>query len=287
MKFLRPALWLLAVAACTSCAGSGEGLDENARPVGEEPAPGPGSANPLYKEIQDTVFTPICIACHQGGNAPLGLRLDAASSYAMLVGVPSVQVPLLLRVEPGDPGRSYLVRKIEGTAATGGRMPLGGPALPQDRIDLIRAWIAAGASADAATGAGRSFTVGATVPAADEKLEVAPDRIILVFSSPVDSSLAVAGTLTLSRRNENATNAGEARWRSVALAGVDGPHANPAVLYLTPAAPLTAGQYRVSLRGVSAPALADAFGRVLDGDGDGHPGGDFEFRFEVLGGAVP
>jgi hypothetical protein len=43
----------------------------------------------------------------------------------------------------------------------------------------------------------------------------------------------------------------------------------------------------VTLRGGSATALADAYGRILDGDGDGHPGGDFEFSFELRGGAAP
>ena len=98
-----------------------------------------------FQEIQDTVFTPICTQCHIGANAPQGLRLDAANSYAMLVNVASSEVSNLLRVNPGNPDQSYLVQKIQGNAAVGGRMPLGQAALPQDRIDLIRQWIAAGA----------------------------------------------------------------------------------------------------------------------------------------------
>lgn len=287
MRSARTVVWSLAIAACTSCAGSGEGLDENARPVGEAPPTGPGSGNALYREIQDTVFTPICVACHQGGNAPLGLRLDAASSYAMLVGVASVQAPSLMRVEPGDPDGSYLVRKIEGTAATGGRMPLEGPPLAQDRIDLIREWIAAGASADAATRAGPPFVVDATVPTAGEKLAAAPDRILVAFSSPVDPALAAAGTIALDARDDGAAIVGAPGWQSVAVASVEVSLANPTVLYLKPAAPLAVGQYRMRLQGQAAPALADVNGHVLDGDGDGRAGGDFELNFEVLGGAVP
>ena len=79
-------------------------------------------------------------------DAPQGLRLDAANSYALLVNVASAEVPGLLRVNPGNPNASYLVQKIEGTAAVGVRMPANGPPyLPQDRIDLVRRWIAAGA----------------------------------------------------------------------------------------------------------------------------------------------
>jgi hypothetical protein len=46
---------------------------------------------------------------------------------------------------PGDPDNSYLVQKLEGTAAVGGRMPQGGPFLDQATIDLVRQWISDGA----------------------------------------------------------------------------------------------------------------------------------------------
>jgi hypothetical protein len=77
---------LLVLAGCGS--GNGEGLDEGGQPV----APAP-PANTDFQQIQDTVFTPICTACHAGAAAPRGLRLDAANSYAMLVNVASVEVP--------------------------------------------------------------------------------------------------------------------------------------------------------------------------------------------------
>jgi hypothetical protein len=55
----------------------------------------------------------------------------------------------MLRVRPSVPDSSYLVHKIQGTQASvggsGGQMPLGGAPLSQSQIDLIRAWIAAGA----------------------------------------------------------------------------------------------------------------------------------------------
>ena len=83
------------------------------------------------QSIQDNVFTPICTACHAGASAPLGLRLDAGNSYNNLVGIPSVEVPALQRVRPGDPDNSYIIQKLEGRAAVGGQMPLGGPPLSQ------------------------------------------------------------------------------------------------------------------------------------------------------------
>ena len=135
----------LSVALIAACApGSGDGLDASGRPIGE--APDPGDA-PTLANIQARVFTPICIICHIGAGAPQGLRLDEASAFDNLVDQPAVEVGLL-RVEPFFPDRSYLVQKIEGTASVGAQMPFGGPRLPDEDIQLIRDWIAAGALPD-------------------------------------------------------------------------------------------------------------------------------------------
>lgn len=97
-------------------------------------------------EIQ-AIFSSRCIACHNSNNAPHALVLDPASvSYANLVNVASKEVPSLKRVQPGDPNNSYLVQKVEGTAAEGGRMPLGRAPLTAEQIALIRRWISEGAN---------------------------------------------------------------------------------------------------------------------------------------------
>jgi hypothetical protein len=100
-------------------------------------------------QIQNEVFTPICSACHTGPTSnilPSGMNLSSAGdSFAALVGVTSIQVPALDRVEPGNPDDSYLIRKLEGTQSVGMRMPQGGPFLDQDTIDTIRQWISDGA----------------------------------------------------------------------------------------------------------------------------------------------
>ena len=132
----------LAVAGCGG--GSGEGLDANGRPLGEGDDPsGPMTAS--FRSIQSHVFTPVCIACHAGAAAPRGLRLDATNSYALLVDIASSEVPALKRVAPGDAANSYLVQKLEGHQAVGARMPLGGPYLDAQTINLIRQWIDNGA----------------------------------------------------------------------------------------------------------------------------------------------
>lgn len=142
----------LALAALASCGGgSGEGLDANGRPLTENGGTGTGTGTklqPTFASIQANVLTPICVGCHAGAAAPAGLRLDESSSYALLVGVASAEAGSLKRVAPGNPGDSYIIQKLEGRAAVGARMPLGGPYLDQATIDVIRQWIANGAAKD-------------------------------------------------------------------------------------------------------------------------------------------
>lgn len=116
---------------------------------GEFTITSPDAMGPTLDQIQANVFTPTCSGCHTGpagDTLPAGMDLsDADASFMNLVGVASIQEPSLSRVEPGDPDNSYLVHKIEGTAGTGGRMPLGLPPLDPAVIDDIRQWIADGA----------------------------------------------------------------------------------------------------------------------------------------------
>lgn len=137
--FVLPVIFpVCALSACGP--GSGEGLDNNGQPLNESVVVSPSP----YRQIQDKVFTAICTQCHTGAGVQ-GLALDDGVSYGNLVGVPSTEVPALKRVVPGDPGASYLVQKIEGTADVGSRMPLGQAPLDPALIALIRDWIAGGA----------------------------------------------------------------------------------------------------------------------------------------------
>lgn len=240
-----------------ACAGSGDGLDENGRPG--EPGDGDGVLTPDLQSIQDEVFTPICTQCHAGASAPAGLRLDAASSYGALVGVPSSEVPSLLRVKPGDPGNSYLVQKLEGRAAVGDRMPLGQPALPDATIAVIRQWIAEGAPNVASSGDARLAVQTASASA---------KVISIALTRGVDASLVNATTVTL-ERTSGAADATVVRSRASVS------DHNDALILLVPERALEPGRYRVSLRGTGPAALADWNAVVLDGDGDGNPGGDW------------
>lgn len=159
---MRPAQLGLAIAALAlaACAGNGEGLDQNGNPIGSSSSSSSGSssgsgsgsssgATVAFETIQDQVFTPICSVCHQGAGAPEGMQLSAGQAYAMIVGVPSQEVPTLDRILPDNPDESYLVQKIMGTAAVGAQMPDGcpitQPCLDAATIDLIRQWVSEGA----------------------------------------------------------------------------------------------------------------------------------------------
>jgi hypothetical protein len=128
---------------------NGDNCPVDANP-GQENTDGQGAGDacetqsgPSFSEIQ-AIFNSRCVSCHGFSG---GLSLSSSVSHGNLVNVPSSQIPSLDRVEPGDPDNSYLVWKIEGRAGvSGSRMPLGGPFLSQDSINLIRDWIAAGAS---------------------------------------------------------------------------------------------------------------------------------------------
>src|SRR5580704_5152468 len=97
----------------TSCAGNGAGLNAEGLPIGSSSGGGTEPLTADFQSIQDNVFTPICSPCHSGASAPEGLQLDAAHSYALLVGVPSTEVPSIKRVNPGNPDSSYIVLKLE------------------------------------------------------------------------------------------------------------------------------------------------------------------------------
>jgi len=107
----------------------------------------PAASAPTLTQLQTEVFTPSCAVsgCHTGGSPPQGLNLSAGQTFGNTVNVPASEVPSLDRIEPGDPDASYLVRKVEGTASVGGRMPLGGPPLSNSQIQAIRDWVSAGA----------------------------------------------------------------------------------------------------------------------------------------------
>jgi hypothetical protein len=280
MKNGRFTFWAaLGLVSCAAgCAGNGKGLDQNGQPIGSGGNPG-GPVTADFQSIQANVFTPICSVCHIGAGAPEGLQLDAAHSYNLLVGVPSVEQPNLLRVKPSDPANSYMLHKIEGAAGiVGGRMPLGETPLPQATIAAISQWITNGAP-NAPAVAASSFEVQGTVPLDHEMVTVPLPRIVVTFTQEVDASLVNESTVTVERManprldQESPMAAGSARSVAVtrALAGL-----NPSVLLITPNAQLAPGAYRVTIRGSGGGAVANLNATTLGADQS------FEFTVEPV-----
>lgn len=112
---------------------------------------------PTFSSIQSEIFQTTdsagraaCANCHNpngGAFRQVGLDLSSDAAYNLLVGVPSVERPGMLRVAPGDPENSYLMHKIEGRPGIVGlRMPRSGPPyLTDGQIQIIRRWIEIGA----------------------------------------------------------------------------------------------------------------------------------------------
>jgi hypothetical protein len=117
----------------------------------------------------------LSISCHRSGsNYPPNLgpgvgdgavvATDAVlADVSMSLGMPSIEVPDWLRVKKGDPERSYLMRKLDGSERCGDlaclvvigspkpcgeRMPGGDSALPleAEEVRRMRDWIKQGAN---------------------------------------------------------------------------------------------------------------------------------------------
>jgi hypothetical protein len=239
------------------CAGNGDGLDANGRPLGD--ATGSVTLSADFQSIQDNVFTPICSVCHVGGSAPMGLRLDAANAYNLLVGVPSTEVPSILRVKPGDPDNSYIIQKLEGHASVGARMPFGGPYLSTDTVAFIRQWISNGAppSSSAPAPAEEHFTLNNVVPDGSESLSVSPPQIVLAFNRDLDASQVAAGSARITK-----LDAGTGRAIEVSPARLSQPNGNARALMIWPLQGLGAGRYQVSIQTALPPGVADLNGHM-------------------------
>ncbi len=80
------------------------------------------------------IFEQNCVQCHSGGALASG-GLSLTSYDTIIKGGNSG-----LAVVPGDAANSRLVNYV-----VAGKMPQGGPHLPQAEVDLITAWVQAGA----------------------------------------------------------------------------------------------------------------------------------------------
>jgi hypothetical protein len=272
MKIIRAAagglsgVVALGVALLAACAGNGEGLDANGQPL----VPGGAAPPPLsadFEAIQDNIFTPICSVCHAGASAPEGLRLDAANSYNLLVGVPSTEVPSLLRVKPGDPADSYIIQKLQGTAAVGAQMPFGcpttQPCLSATTIAFIQQWITNGAppaaAAAAAAAVSAPFAVISIVPDRMESVNAPLPQVMVAFNHELDASQLA----TMSAHFEKLAPAAASTVIEQAPARISVSSANLRALMLWPVRPLSAGHYRLVMDASSSSQISDIAGQQV------------------------
>lgn len=285
MRLLLIILLGFALVGCS--AGSGKGLDVSGRPLSE------GGDVPLaatLASIQANVFNPSCVVCHSGASAPLGLRLDAASSFTALVGVASSQNSSFQLVAPGNPDASYLIKKLEGTAAEGEQMPLGGPSVPQSTINFVRQWITDGAEPDSGSPADQPPVVVSLMPAPDSVSTDFPSQIAAGFDQDIDASTINNLTFSLHRSGgDGQFDNGNDVLIAPSIAALSPMNARLAVMDLTGVAAVE-DRYRIALSGSGANMILSVSGLTLDGEfagifpsGDGTPGGDFVAEFEVQG----
>jgi hypothetical protein len=108
-----------------------------------------------FRTVQE-VFTGSCAlsSCHSALARQGGLVLESEDvSYQNLVGEPAVHPEAaaqgMLRVVPGDPDSSFLIRKLKGLGP-GDPMPQATTPLSKGTIKLIERWVARGAETTAA-----------------------------------------------------------------------------------------------------------------------------------------
>lgn len=257
--------------AVAGCAGNGEGLDENGRPLTES---GSGTLQPTLKSIQDNVFTPICTQCHIGSAAPRGLRLDDASSFAMLVNASSAEVPSLNRVTPGDPENSYLIQKLEGRASVGAQMPLGQPPLPQSTIAVIRQWISNGAAQAVASVDVTPMQVRAVEPLVGQPLSAERGEILLQADGTLDISTVNDASVVLIRSGGDGSFS-EGNEVALGAVHVEARSLEPTVLALrVPEGTLVQDTYQLTLSGHGDGPVRDTTGLAI---------GNFVLQFSVGG----
>jgi methionine-rich copper-binding protein CopC len=276
MSIERFGTWaaMLLLGSAAGCAGNGDGLNSEGEPL---TAGGSTSTTVTadFQSIQDNVFTPICAKCHIGASAPEGLQLSEGNAYNNLVGVPSTEQPSVLRVDPGNPANSYMIRKIMGAPGISGlQMPYMLPPLPTATQAAMAQWVTNGApnaQAAMAAAASQMLAVQTTAPADQAVVEAPPANVMVAFTKEVDSSLVNDTTVMLERMAAADADASPATARIAARVALA--PKNAAVLLITPAAALSAGVYRVTVRGTGPAALADMNAVPL--------GTDLSFEFTV------
>ncbi len=138
-----------------ACSAQSDGDSKTCQPLGLEALPsGTPDAGPRAPVSFATDVQPILAArcgpgCHQGATLSSGVDFSTAqSSFASIVGKPSVCKPEVQMVTGGDTGQSMLWRKLANAQEPcGGPMPYfpGLKEVNPAEFEIIEAWITQGA----------------------------------------------------------------------------------------------------------------------------------------------
>jgi hypothetical protein len=129
--------------------GSGDGTADSAATWTPVDTGSDDLGDPLHYIVDiEPLLTPTCNdGCHPGADSMASFVLG--EGYGDLVDVPAVELPTMDRVEAGNPDRSYLMHKLDGThipvGGMGPSMPPDGALLSEADRDTVRRWIQQGA----------------------------------------------------------------------------------------------------------------------------------------------
>lgn len=115
----------------------------------------PGTFTEIFETLFPQTTNARCNFCHSMpasdiSNGNLSTGTDQASAYAALLGVVSTSSRCggKTLVAPYHPEDSLFLDKLMGKPTCGDRMPLGGAALSDADLEVVRSWIEAGAKDD-------------------------------------------------------------------------------------------------------------------------------------------
>lgn len=263
----------LGLSACG--AGSGKNLDNQGLPIKDGEPPPTQTNSVTLASLQQNIFGAICTACHTGSNAPRGLRLDSEeNTYAFLVSRTADEVPELMRVNPGNPDASYLIRKLEGASGiVGGRMPLGGPYLSQTQINTVRDWIANGAPR---TGTGTSLTKVSQVNVSNIKSEKAEGEISasLHFSRALETDSVTEKNISIFYTTADTDT-------PIALNKFNLLVLDQSLEIFVPHTIPTATAITIILKSPNETPILDSEQQAITGNGDHNDGGEYRYEHRL------
>lgn len=104
---------------------------------------GAAACTASFASIRESIFLSSCTAasCHNSTDRAAGLDLQSSDAETKLLGAQAGTCAGATLVWPGSAAQSLLYRKIDGTAACGSRMPLGGAPLDDATLRCVAGWI--------------------------------------------------------------------------------------------------------------------------------------------------